>query len=116
MGKILLIFVCLYLLIPTSHAELLDAKMLKDLRGSISASCFISQRAAPVNSIASDEQIRFYCTCFAYQLVTKKTTVKDLKNAALAIERAGGEAGVEVLLNGRALYLLVNGCVAQIPK
>ena len=93
-----------------AHAQNLSSKEMKDLKGSIAEGCYAPQRASQVNSIASDAQIRYYCSCYAEELVLPNTTIQDFKEAINVMQRSGGEAMIKVFLKGRSLYSIANSC------
>ena len=102
------IFICMNV-----NAQPLGPKELKDVRGATVASCFTSQRAAPINSIMSDTQIRLYCSCYAEQLIPPSTTIQDLHYAYKLQKSSGYEAMLKAFLKGRDLYAIGNSCTAQ---
>ena len=108
-----LITICLAFLLFSLNAQPLGPKELKDIRGATSASCYTTQRAASINSIISDNQIRFYCSCYAETLITPSTTIQDFQNAVKLQQSSGNEAMLKVLLKGRDLYAIGNACSAQ---
>jgi hypothetical protein len=109
----LLFLLLLPCFISTAIAQVLSPKEMKDLKGSISASCFTSQRSAPINKIATDNQIRYYCTCYADEIILPNTTVQDFHRALEALQRSGTDAMLNVLLKGRNIHAVGNSCSAQ---
>jgi hypothetical protein len=101
------------LMTTSSSAQILGEKERRDLKGSISASCFTAQRASPINTIASDTQIRYYCTCYAEEIILPNTTVQDFHRAVEALQRSGADAMLSVLLKGRNIHAIANSCSAQ---
>lgn len=93
-------------------AQPLNPKELKDLRGSVSESCFTSQRSAKINNIVSDAQVRYYCTCYAQEIIPSTTTYQDFQGAIKAMQKSGNDAMVNYLLKGRSIYAIANSCSA----
>lgn len=97
-------------------AQVLGDKELRDLRGATASSCYTSQRSASVNSVVSNNQLHWYCNCYAETLIKNDTTVQELHRAIKIGSIQGNQAMLEVFLKGRDLYTIGNDCGAKALK
>jgi len=106
-------FLLFFFITSNLFAQGLSDKELRDLRGSTSASCVTSQRSSQINSTMSDARIRYYCSCYAQELLPDNLSMATLQSALKALQKSGNEAMLNVFLNGRSLYAISNSCSAQ---
>ena len=97
----------------SSNAQTLGEKERRDLKGSIAASCFTSQRAAQINEMATDDQIRYYCACYAEELILPNTTIQDFNQAIRELNKSNTDGMLKVFLQGRNPYSIGNVCSAR---
>ncbi len=108
-----IIFQAKFLLPLSASGEILSTKKLIDLRVSTMTSCFDKQRPITSYAIASDKQIRIYCSCFAEQIFPDNTTVQDMAMAERILSREGGAAMAKYMLKGRDMNEIGIFCAKQ---
>lgn len=106
-------FLLLVFFTSNVFAQGLGDKDRRDIRGSIAESCFTSQRGSQINSTMSDARIRYYCSCYAQELIPDNLSMATWQSAMKALQKSGNEAMMNVLLNGRNLHAVANSCSAQ---
>jgi hypothetical protein len=106
--------VTLLLVIPViAGAQTLSEKDRKDIKLSMVASCYTMQRSSELNKLASDAQIRYYCSCFAEELITPTTTVQEFHAAIREAQKSNTQGMMRIFLRGRDLGAITNSCSAQ---
>jgi len=97
----------------TAYAQTLSEKEIRDFRGSISSECYSTQRATKINNSISNAQVKYYCECYAKELIPSNFNMSVLNNAIKAKQKSGNDAMFKVILNGRDLYAIGNYCGNQ---
>lgn len=96
------------------YSQTLSNKEIQDIRGSVASSCFKTQRSRPINDIATDLQLRSYCTCYANSLISSSLTLETWHAAITAKKNSGDKKMMDVILNGRDLNTIANRCATKV--